>query len=259
MVLESWPAPIRSALFSLLGLGWIVKFLRGVRSTSRNNHELLTSVFERNQFDVQVFNEDLLPKENGFIIGSNHPHGFFDGLGTIWLGSKNGRDCRAIGRHFVSVFEPIKDLFLLIEIDSNRRSEQGQQVTEQSANFVKQGGCLAINCAGRLSLAKPIWAPGKDLPWKTGTVRIAEEAKSPIVLVFADMRHSAFRQLCQRVHPVVRALAQVFSYRFGRTQKLHMHVLAVVHPNDLPKGTPQEKTRWLQTTYNTLAQQKGLT
>ena len=259
MVLESWPAPIRSLLFSLLGLGWIVKYLKGVRSTSHGNHELLTAVFARNQFDVQVFNEELLPKEGGFIIGSNHPHGFFDGLGTIWLGSKNGRDCRAIGRHFVSVFEPIKDLFLLIQIDAERRSEQGKQVTEQSADFVTQGGCLAINCAGRLSIAKPFWAQSKDLPWKTGAVRIAEAANAPIVLVFADMHQSAFRQLCQRLHPVVRALAQVFSYRFGRTQKLHLHVLAVVQPSDFPDGTPQEKTRWMQAKFNTLAKQKKLT
>lgn len=255
MLLANWPKPIRSALFAVLGVNWVIKFLTKTQQEQPTTHQLIQAAFDRNNFDVQVFDEYKVPRSGGCIIASNHPHGFFDGLGGVWLGSKNGQDCRAIGRHFLSVFEPIKNLFLFIKIDAARRSNQGSEITRQASEFVTQGGRLAINSAGRLSYAKPFWAPAKDLPWKTGTIRIAQAANAPIVLVYMDMNQSALRQLCQRIHPVVRALAQVWAFRFKHRQKLHMHVLTVIQPEDIPEGSAQNKTQWLQNRFNELAAQ----
>lgn len=253
MLLENWPKPVRSALFRVLGLTWILKLLARMQQDHPSVHELLNRIFSRNRFDVQVFNECRMPEHEGCIIAINHPHGFFDGLGAVWLGSKGGNDCRIIGRHFVSVFKPIRRLFLFIKIDAERRSDQGSQVTEQSSEFVRNGGRLGISSAGRLSLANPVWKPAEDLPWKTGTVRIALAANAPIVLVYVDVRHSALRQIGQRIHPVVRALAQVWGYRFYRTQKLHMHILDVIQPDQLPPGDVREQTRWLQQHFDRLS------
>ncbi|WP_154650822.1 lysophospholipid acyltransferase family protein [Reinekea blandensis] len=253
MLLENWPKSVRVILFRILGLTWILNLLAHMQKDHPSTHELLNRIFNRNQFDVRVFNEERLPKEGGCVIAINHPHGFFDGLGAVWLGSKHGNDCRIIGRHFISVFKPIRRLFLFIKIDAERRSDQGAQITEQSSEFVRNGGRLGISSAGRLSLSNPVWKPAEDLPWKTGTVRIATAAEAPIVLVYVDVRHSTWRQIGQRIHPVVRALAQVWSYRFFRTQKLHMHILDVVHPDQLPQGDVREQTQWLQAHFDKLS------
>lgn len=258
MLLENWPKPLRRALFRLLGLTWALKLLDEMQKDSPTTHTLLTRIFQRNHFDVKVFNEERMPNRGGCIIAINHPHGFFDGLGAVWLGSQDGHDCRIIGRDFLSVFTPIRRLFLLIKIDKNRRSTQGAQITEQSAEFVRGGGRLGISSAGRLSVSKPIWRPSTDLPWKTGTVRIATDANVPIVLVYVDVRHSAGRQICQRIHPVLRALVQVWAYRFCRTQKLHMHVLDVVSPDLLPTGDVYQQTQWLQARFDRLSGQLSL-
>ena len=42
-------------------------------------------------------------------------------------------------------------------------------------------------------------------------------------------------------------------YRFGRSLRLHMHVLDVVYPEQLPEGTPQQQTAWLQARFDELA------
>jgi 1-acyl-sn-glycerol-3-phosphate acyltransferase len=253
MLLENWPKPARNLLFTVLGLKWALEFLADLIKDKPSKFELLTRVFERNNFDVQVKGEDKIPNGRGCIFATNHPHGFFDGLGAMWLASKHGHDCRAIGRHFISIFEPIQDWFLFIKLDENRRSETGQQVTEQSAEFLKNGGSLGISSAGRLSISRPLWRPAKDLPWKTGTVRIAQAAEAPIVLLYVDVNHSVIRQMAQGIHGVVRAIIQVWAYRFGRSQKLHMHVLDVVYPQEIPKGTVKEQTQWLQAHFDKLA------
>ena len=254
MLLENWPQPIRNLLMRILGIRWALKFLSEISQDNPSKYELLTRIFQRNDFDLQVTGEEKIPGGRGCVFATNHPHGLFDGLGAIWIASKYGHDCRAIGRHFLSVFEPIEDWFLFVKIDANRNSEAGQQVTEQSAQFLKDGGSLVLTPAGRVGVSRPLTSPAQDLPWKTGTVRIAQAAQAPIVLIYVDVKHSIVRQLGQRAHGVVRALLQVWGYRFGRSQKLHMHVLDVVEPEDLPAGSAKQQINWLQAHFDKLVQ-----
>lgn len=253
MLLENWPQPIRLLLLWLLGVQWAHKLLNSLTADNPSKLELLDRIFQRNHFDVRATGEGKIPSGRGCIFATNHPHGLFDGLAAIWLGSKNGHDCRAIGRHFLSVFEPIQDWFLLVKVDANRQAQAARKILEKSAGFLTAGGSLIITPAARVSVSRPIWKPAKDLPWKSGAVNLHRDAQAPIVLVYIDANHSLVRQLGQRVHGVVRALLQVWAYRFGRSQKLHLHVLDVIHPGQIPPGTAREQTEWLQARFDKLA------
>lgn len=253
MLLENWPQPIRLLLLWLLGVQWAHKLLNRLSVDEPSKLELLDRIFQRNHFDIHASGEDKIPNGIGCIFASNHPHGLFDGLGAIWLGSKNGHDCRAIGRHFLSVFEPIRDWFLLVKVDANRQAQAARKIFEESAGFLKGGGSLIITPAARVSVSRALWKPARDLPWKTGAVKLHRETEAPIVLVYIDVNHSLIRQLGQTVHGVVRALLQVWAYRFGRSQKLHLHVLDVIYPGDIPVGTAKAQTEWLQAHFDTLA------
>ena len=72
------------------------------------------------------------------------------------------------------------------------------------------------------------------------------------MLVAIEVNHSIIRQVGQSMHGVIRALMQVWAYRFGRTQKLHMLVLDVVYPEQLPEGTAQQQAKWLQAYFEKL-------
>jgi 1-acyl-sn-glycerol-3-phosphate acyltransferase len=252
-LLEHWPTPVRSLLFSILGVNWAARFLSRLAADGPSRYELLNRIFQRNRFDVQVTGEEKIPIGRGCVFATNHPHGLFDGLGAIWIASKKGHDCRAIGRHFLSVFEPIEDWFLFVKIDANRNSEAARQVTDQAVQFLRTGGSLVLTPAGRVGVSRPLNRPARDLPWKTGVVRISQAARVPVVLIYVDVNHSVIRQLGQRVHGVVRALLQVWGYRFGRSQKLHLHVLDVVEPGDVPAGPARDQTLWLQARFDRLA------
>lgn len=255
MLLESWPQPIRLFLLWLLGIQWAHKLLISLSADKPSKLELLERIFQRNHFDVQVTGEENIPAHHGCIFVSNHPHGLFDGLAGIWLGSKYGHDCRAIGRHFLSVFEPIRDWFLLVKVDTHRRTHAARQVMKQSADFLKNGGSLVVTPAGRVGVSRPLWKPARELTWKPGAVQLCRSAKTPIVLVYIEVNHSVIRQLGQRVHGVVRALLQVWAYRFGRTQKLYLHVLDVVYPEQLPEGSLNAQTKWLQARFDRLTEE----
>ncbi|MFK7865405.1 MAG: 1-acyl-sn-glycerol-3-phosphate acyltransferase [Pseudohongiellaceae bacterium] len=256
MLLENWPNPIRKLLLWILGIQWAHRLLIRLSIDNPSKLILLERIFQRNRFDIQVSADDKIPNNQNTIFVSNHPHGLFDGLVLIWLGCKHGHDCRAIGRHFLSVFEPIKDWFLLVKIDSNRKTSVASSVRKQATHFLNEGGSLAITAAGRVSVSRPIWAPAQDLAWKTGAVKLSQATGSPIVLVYIDVKHSIVRQLAQRIHGVARALIQVWGFRFGRSQKLHVYVLDVIAPEQLPAGSAQEQTHWLQTRFDLLSKQR---
>lgn len=253
MLLENWPRPIRSFLLWLLGIRWTHRFLIKLSQDEPSKLELLERIFQRNRFDVVATGEGKIPTNQSCVFVSNHPHGLFDGLGAIWLGSKNGHDCRAIGRHFLSVFEPIRDWFVLVKVDANRQASAGRQIVEQSVNFLQSGGSLVVTPAARVSVSRPLWKPAQDLSWKSGAVQLSRKAEAPIVLVYIDVNHSLIRQLGQAVHGVVRALLQVWAFRFGRSQKLHLHVLEVICPDQIPPGSAKTQTQWLQARFNELA------
>ena len=253
MPLENWPPLIRSALFSLLGIHWAKALLVSLSTDNPSKLTLLERIFERNSFDVRVSGAEKIPQDQGCLFATNHPHGLFDGLAGIWLGCKHGHDSRAMGRHFLSVFEPIRDWFLLVEVDEKRRGKASRQVVEQASRFIAEGGSLVITPAARVSVSRPLWAPAKDLPWKPGVVRFSQAAQAPIVLVAIDVNHSIVRQVGQSIHGVVRALLQVWAYRFGRRQQLHLRVLDVVYPAQLPNGSAQHQAAWLQARFERLS------
>lgn len=253
MLLENWPAPIRSALFTLLGVNWSHRLLNDMAADRPSKQVLLERLFARNHFDVQVSGAEKIPQNKGCVFASNHPHGLFDGLGAMWLGCKYGHDSRAIGRHFLSVFEPIRDWFLLLKVDANRRGQASKQTIQEAAAFIADGGSLVVTPAGRVGVSRPLWTPAQDLPWKPGAVRFSQAANAPIVLVYVDVNHSVARQVGQWFHGVVRALMQVWAYRLGCSLKLHLHVLDVVMPEQLPEGSVQQQTAWLQAHFEKLA------
>ena len=58
MLLENWPAPIRSALFTLLGVKWSHRLLNDMAADRPSKQVLLERLFARNHFDVQVSGAD---------------------------------------------------------------------------------------------------------------------------------------------------------------------------------------------------------
>lgn len=250
MVLETIPKPVRAALFALLGVRWAGKMLRAeISATDGSNYQILTRLFQRNQFEITVNGLDLLPTEPCVVVG-NHPHGLFDGLALLWLASKKGAPARAISRHFLSVFQPIESFFLFIKLTKLRQAERGNALVQQAADYVREGGTLVITPAGHLSIAKPFWGKAEDRAWRSGAIRIAQQAKAPVVLVHVVMKESAFRQMAHKIHPVLRALCQVWAYRFGKRQQITLNILGVVPVDEFPVGSPNQQTKWLQAEFN---------
>lgn len=247
-MLEHWPGPMRRGLFKLVGVDWADRLLNQAwRAGNGQLHGMLDWLFRRNAFQLEVENAELIDELGSCIVAGNHPHGLFDGLALAWLASRPGLKTRVIARHFLNVFEPLQRIFLSVRLDNQRRSRTGRASLNAAEALLAEGGRLVMTPAGGISVAQPFWQQAKDPQWRTGVVRLAHTSGKPIVLVDVQMAQSPVRQLLHRIHPIVRALAQVWAYRLGKRQHIRLKVIAVVQPEELPHDQPlPAQAAWLQ-------------
>ena len=246
-MLDHWPRPVRRTLFRVLGVDWSEHLLeRAWRHGEGDLHAMLDYLFRRNDFELSTQQAELLEAYPNCIIAGNHPHGLFDGLALAWLASANRHPTRVMARHFLQVFKPLREVFLSVTLDAQRRASSGAAY-KAAADWLNQGHRLVITPAAGLSQARPFWGEAMDPPWRSGVVRLARETGKPIVLVEVGMPSSPTRQLLHRLHPIVRALAQVWAYRLGKRQRISLNIKAVIKPEDLPvELSLTEQTTWLQ-------------
>lgn len=247
-MLDRWPAPLRRGLFRLVGVHWADRLLKDAWRAGRGDlHGMLGWLFRRNRFRVEVENAGALESLDSCIVAGNHPHGLFDALALAWMASRTGLETRIIARHFLNVFGPLRRIFLSVKLDRQRRSVSGRTSLDAAAELLNTGGRLVMTPAGGLSMATPFWALARDPQWRTGVIRLAHRTQKPIVLVDVIMPRSPVRQLLHRIHPIVRALAQVWAYRLGKRHRLTLRVVGIVHPHELPGHLPlPEQASWLQ-------------
>lgn len=257
-MLDHWPAPVRRTLFKLVGVNWAEQLLNDAWQTGDGDlHGMLDTLLRRNQFSLTAENTDLLDNLGSCIVAGNHPHGLFDGLGLAWLASRTRVPTRIMARNFLNVFGPLRQVFLSVNLDSERRSLGGSKTLAAASQWLQEEGRLVITPAGGLSQARPFWRNATDPTWRTGIIRLARETNRPIVLVDVQMPRAPVRQLLHRIHPVLRAVVQVWAYRLGRHQRIHMRVVEVIAVSDLPsERSLTDQALWLQNRLH-LAQQAG--
>ncbi|MEP4545948.1 MAG: 1-acyl-sn-glycerol-3-phosphate acyltransferase [Saccharospirillum sp.] len=257
-MLDHWPAPVRRTLFKLVGVNWAEQLLNDAWQTGDGDlHAMLDTLLRRNQFSLTAENTDLLDDLGSCIVAGNHPHGLFDGLGLAWLASRTRVPTRIMARNFLNVFGPLRKVFLSVNLDSERRSLGGSKTLAAASQWLQEEGRLVITPAGGLSQARPFWGNATDPAWRTGIIRLARETNRPIVLVDVQMPRAPVRQLLHRIHPVLRAIVQVWAYRLGRHQHIHMRVVEVIAVSELPsESSLADQALWLQNRLH-LAQQAG--
>lgn len=257
-MLDNWPGPIRRTLFKIVGVNWADQLLKDAwKSADGELHGMLDSLLRRNDFSLSAENTELLDNLGSCIVAGNHPHGLFDGLGLAWLASRTRVPTRIMARNFLNVFGPLRKVFLSVTLNSERRSLGGSKTLAAASQWLQEDGRLVITPAGGLSRAKPFWQDATDPPWRTGIIRLARETNRPIVLVDVQMPRAPLRQILHGINPVLRAVVQVWAYRLGKHQKIHMRVIEVVPVSELPaEGSLADQALWLQNRLQT-AQNSG--
>lgn len=243
-MLARWPNWLRRMLFTLTGVNWANRYARRCQHPSQA--QMLADMFAGRGMTVTIENEALIDHLGPCIVAGNHPHGLWDGLALAMLASQQGHRSKVIARDFLTVFTPLADQFLTVKLSTQRKLVGGQSPLAPALAHLAAGGRVVMTPAGGLSIARPMWSEAKDPPWRSGVARLMVQSQCPVVLVRVFTAKSVARQLAHRLHPIIRALAQLLAFRLRRSADLRLSVLRVVHPEELPYHDPQRNALWLQ-------------
>ncbi len=137
------------------------------------------------QATAQSYNN--IPAEGRVIIVANHPIGSLDGLSLLKLVRSVRHDVRIVANELLSNVEPLKSLFLPVEVLSGKAAYKSQLQAMKQA--LENEEALIIFPAGEVSRIKPNGV--RDGHWKTGFLKLAKRSKAPILPIFVEAKNSA--------------------------------------------------------------------
>ncbi len=150
--------------------------------------DFLNSILtERFTVDIEVINEENIPKDGRYIIASNHPLGGLDGMALMHVIGKTRTDLKFFANDILLELPNLKNLFVPVN-KHGRTNHENVRIIEE---LYESDQLVLIFPAGLVS-RKQKGGTIKDLEWKKSFITKSIQHKRDIVPVYIDGRNSEF-------------------------------------------------------------------
>ena len=192
-----------------------------------------------------------IPKEGPFIVISNHPYGFLDGLILIRVFGEKFKDFKVLANYFLKLFSPIAHYFIEVDpfLSPSRNNTKG---VRETLKHLKDGNPIGIFPSGEVSTyykgAKYI----EDKEWGISTIRLIEKANVPVVPVYFSGQNSRIFHLLGRINPYLRTLSLPREFLKKKDAEVFFRIGTPIKPADYIKSTSEETCSYLRSNVNAL-------
>ena len=170
---------------------------------------------------------EYLPKEEPFIVVSNHPFGGIDGILLLSILGKERPDLKILTNFLLSRIPELKDCFFPVNPFTDkpgiRSSIAGLKMAKE---HLRDGGALALFPSGEVSSYGNKEHVVKDIDWQPSIIKLIKRAGVPVVPVYFHGGNSGFFHFLGKIHPMLRTVwlprelankkNRVISMRIGR-------------------------------------------
>lgn len=160
------------------------------RLTGLSSDDLLRDVLALNGGTrIEPHGLEHVPTSGPAIIASTHPTGMFDFVLHAGALARVRPDLKVVANQEAARFLG-PDKIVPVRIDKNNRAQSSVRTIEGMQRHLLDGGALLIFGSGRV----PDCRDGKlvEPPWRSGTSRISQLCKAPIVPAAVNARNSRF-------------------------------------------------------------------
>ncbi len=160
---------------------------------NKNRHlkgfAFLDKLLQYFQFTYQISQESYhnIPSEGRLLIVANHPIGTLDGLALVKLIRSVRPDVRIVANEVLSYMEPLKSVFLPVNVLSDTRYSKAAYQAMLSA--LENEEAVIMFPAGEVSRLSPKGVI--DGHWKPGFIKLAKKARCPVLPVYIKAYNSA--------------------------------------------------------------------
>lgn len=231
----------RSLAFKVLKINKINK-LYNEHLSGLTGIEFISALLKALNIQYQVAPEELknIPERGPFIVISNHPFGFIDGVIMIHIMAQRNPDFKVLANFFLKGFYPIKDFFLDLN-PFETRSHSNVKGLKQAISHLAQGFPLGIFPSGEVSTVQGFWGKVEDKPWEPTIVKLILNSKVPVVPLFFRGKNSSAFHIKGKIHPYLRTISIPSEFFKKRNQILRVRIGNAIQPVDLQKFDSVQK------------------
>jgi putative hemolysin len=178
--------PVKGALRRLLHEQDFINFAK--RYPHLQGLEFVEQVLEQFNFRYSVRDNEIerIPATGRVVIIANHPIGSLDGLALLKLVSDIRPDVKVVANQLLMALQPLHNLLLPV---NNMQGGTERRALDNIQQHLAQEGALILFPSGEVSRLRPEGI--RDGKWHSGFLRLATNAKAPILPVYIDGRNSA--------------------------------------------------------------------
>ncbi len=170
-------------------------------------------------YSARDVEKDRIPSSGKLVLIANHPIGSLDALALIKLVSEVRKDIKVIANQMLLAITPLHPLLLPV---NNMEGGTQKAYIQNIQHHLQQDGVVIVFPSGEVSRLRPQGV--RDRRWQSGFLRIAKQAKSPILPVFIEAKNSPlFYGLSMLYKPLSTALLVKEMFKHKR-QHLPMRV-----------------------------------
>src|SRR5262249_3303041 len=190
--------------------------------------ELLDMIGTR--LDISGANPDVsawpvtVPPEMPLVIVANHPFGIGDGIAILSLAEQLGRPYRILIHSGLLKIPEIRHLALPIDFSETRAATKTNLESRNAARrLLREGVTIVVFPAAGVATADHLAGKAEELPWKTFTALLIQQAKAAVLPIYFEGQNSSLFHLVSRYSPSIRLALMVSELRnfVGATVKVH--------------------------------------
>lgn len=136
-------------------------------------------------YSVRDIEKARIPASGKAIIIANHPIGSLDALALIKLISEVRSDIKVVANQMLMEIDALHNMLLPV---NNMQGGTAKEHLTKIQDHIASGGALLMFPAGEVSRLRPQGV--RDTRWHSGFLRLAKQAKAPIIPVFIDAKNS---------------------------------------------------------------------
>src|SRR6266849_3541073 len=183
-----------------------------------------------------------VPPEMPLVIVANHPFGIGDGIAILALAEQLGRPCRILAHSDLLKVPEIRHLALPIDFSERREAIKTNLESRKAARRLLQDGVtIVVFPAGGVATAEHPSGRAEELPWKTFTARLIQQAQAAVLPVYFEGQNSPLFHFASRYSVTVRLALMVSELRNFVGATVAVHVGAVVPCAELACGSGRQE------------------
>ncbi len=219
-------------------------------STQESEAVSINKVLDRLNIHVSIPETELknIPKAGPFIVMSNHPFGFLDGIIMIKTLNEIYPEFKVLANFFLKDIAPSLSNSFIDLNPFESKSRDNVQGLKKALNQLKNGHPLGIFPAGEVSTMQKGLGKIEDKEWDSSVIKFLIKANVPIVPMFFEGHNSLIFHLLGKVHPYLRTLSIPSEFFKKENKTIHVRIGKPVYPEMLSElSSVEKKGKYLRT------------